>query len=156
MLLLPLGIIVVPLDKALPDNEIESSVIRSEVEAVIFDKKYLDVFKNLQSNPDCKLKHFICMDFEEDNEEVLSLSNLIEKGKDLRDRGDKSYDEVIIEIEKRSKNPEGFEKYISTRKRKNTYYRIYVKNYTIFYIVKENSMEVRRILYSRRNFDKLV
>ena len=97
MLLLPLGIIVVPLDKALPDNEIESSVIRSEVEAVIFDKKYLDVFKNLQSNPDCKLKHFICMDFEEDNEEVLSLSNLIEKGKDLRDRGDKSYDEVIID-----------------------------------------------------------
>ncbi len=66
------------------------------------------------------------------------------------------YDEVIIEIEKRSKNPEGFEKYISTRKRKNTYYRIYVKNYTIFYIVKENFMEVRRILYSRRNFDKLV
>ena len=89
--------IVVPLDKALPDNEIESSVIRSEVEAVIFDKKYLDVFKNLQSNPDCKLKHFICMDFKEDNEEVLSLSNLIEKGKDLRDRGDKSYDEVIID-----------------------------------------------------------
>ena len=66
------------------------------------------------------------------------------------------YDEVIKEIEKRSKNPEGFEKYISTKKRKNTYYRIYVKNYTIFYIVKENFMEVRRILYSRRNFDKLV
>ncbi len=66
------------------------------------------------------------------------------------------YDEVIKEIEKRSKNPEGFEKYISTKKRKNTYYRIYVKNYTIFYVVKENTMEVRRILYSRRNFDKLI
>ena len=49
MLLLPLGIIVVPLDKALPDNEIESSVIRSEVEAVIFDKKYLDVMKKLKN-----------------------------------------------------------------------------------------------------------
>ena len=66
------------------------------------------------------------------------------------------YNEVIKEIEKRSENPEGYEKYISTRKRKNTYYRIYVKNYTIFYTVKENTMEVRRILYSRRNFDKLV
>ena len=66
------------------------------------------------------------------------------------------YDEVIKEIEKRSENPEGFEKYISTQKRKNTYYRIYVKNYTIFYVVKENTMEVRRILYSRRNFDKLI
>ena len=66
------------------------------------------------------------------------------------------YNEVIKEIEKRSENPEGYEKYISTRKRKNTYYRIYVKNYTIFYIVKDNIMEIRRILYSRRNFDKLI
>ena len=66
------------------------------------------------------------------------------------------YNEVIKEIEKRCENPESYEKYISTRKRKNTYYRIYVKNYTIFYIVNNNIMEVRRILYSRRNFDKLV
>lgn len=63
--------------------------------------------------------------------------------------------EVIQEIEKRSENPENYEKYVGTRKRKNTYYRIYVKNYTIFYVVKDNTMEIRRILYSRRNFDKL-
>ena len=66
------------------------------------------------------------------------------------------YNEVIKEIETRSKNQEGYEKYISNRKRKNTYYRIYVKNYTIFYTVKDNTMEIRRILYSKRNFDKLV
>lgn len=66
------------------------------------------------------------------------------------------YNEVIKEIEKRSENPEGFEKYRSSRKRKNTYYRIYVKNYTIFYIVKDNTMEIRRILYSKRNFEKLI
>ena len=66
------------------------------------------------------------------------------------------YNEVIKEIEKRSENPEDYEKYISTKKRKNTYYRIYVKNYTIFYTVKDNTMEIRRILYSRRNFDKLI
>ena len=66
------------------------------------------------------------------------------------------YNEVIKEIEARSNNPESYEKYISTRKRKNIYYRIYVKNYTIFYTVKNNTMEIRRILYSKRNFDKLV
>ena len=66
------------------------------------------------------------------------------------------YSEVIKEIEARSYNPTSYEKYISNKKRKNTYYRIYVKNYTIFYTVKDNTMEVRRILYSRRNFDKLV
>lgn len=66
------------------------------------------------------------------------------------------YDEVIKEIEKRSEYLESFEKYNSKKKRKNTYYRIYVKNYTIFYIIKDNAMEVRRILSSRRNFDKLI
>ncbi len=66
------------------------------------------------------------------------------------------YNEVVKEIEKRSENPEGYEKYISNRKRKNTYYRIYVKTYIIFYTVKDNTMEIRRILYSKRNFDKLI
>lgn len=66
------------------------------------------------------------------------------------------YNEVIEKIEKRSKSPENYEKYISNKKRKNVYYRIYVKNYTIFYIVKDNTIEVRRILYSRRNFEKLI
>ena len=89
--------IVVPLDKALPDNEIESSVIRSEVDAVIFDKKYLSIFNNIKSNPDCKLKHFICMDFIENNNDVLSLSSLIENGMSLRNNGDKRYDEVEID-----------------------------------------------------------
>lgn len=66
------------------------------------------------------------------------------------------YDEVIKEIETRREYSESFEKYNSRRKRKNTYYRIYVKNYTIFYTVRDNVMEVRRILSSRRNFDKLI
>ncbi len=64
--------------------------------------------------------------------------------------------ELENEINKRAYNPEAYEEYISTRKRQNTYYTIYVKNYTIFYTVKDNTMEVRRILYSRRNFDKLI
>lgn len=40
---------------------------------------------------------------------------------------EKLYNEVIREIEKRSSNPESYEKYIGVRKRKNIYYRIYVK-----------------------------
>ena len=63
------------------------------------------------------------------------------------------YNEVV---EKRSIDPKNYEKYISNRKRKYTYYKIHVKNYTIFYTVKNNTMEVRRILYSKRNLDKLI
>ena len=66
------------------------------------------------------------------------------------------YDEVIKEIERRSEYPDIFEKYNSRRKRKNIYYRIYVRNYTIFYIVKDNVMEVRLILINKKNFDKLI
>ncbi len=65
-------------------------------------------------------------------------------------------EEVITKIEKRSENPESFEKYNSKKKRKDTYYRIYVKNYTVFYTVKGNVMEIRRLIYSKRNYDRLI
>ena len=89
--------IVVPLDKALPDNEIESSILRSKAEAVIFDAKYIDVFKHLQSNPDSNLKHFICIDFDNDKDEVLSFSNLLQTGKNLQQSGDNCYNNVKID-----------------------------------------------------------
>lgn len=64
--------------------------------------------------------------------------------------------ELEEEIKQREYNPDSFEKYKSIRKRDNTYYRIYVKNYTVFYTVKDDIMEIRRILCSKRNFDKLI
>ncbi len=63
--------------------------------------------------------------------------------------------ELEKEINKRAYNPVSYEKYISIRKRKYTYYKIYIKNYIVFYMVKDNIMEVRRILYSKRNFNKV-
>lgn len=64
--------------------------------------------------------------------------------------------ELENEINKRAYNLDSYEKYISTRKRQYTYYKIYVKNYIVLYTVKDNIMEIRRILYSRRKFDKLI
>ncbi len=66
------------------------------------------------------------------------------------------YKRVVEEIVIRSESPESFEKYRTAKKRKTTYYRIYVKNFTIFYVVYDNTMEVRRILYSKRNFKKIL
>jgi len=53
----------------------------------------------------------------------------------------------------RAKCPLSFEPFDSTKKRPMAYYRIYVRNFTIFYVVFESDrvMEVRRILYSKRN-----
>ena len=66
------------------------------------------------------------------------------------------YNEVIKEIENRRIKQKNYEKYIGNKKRKNEYYRIYVKNYIIFYVVIDNVMEIRRILYSKRNFERLI
>ncbi|MBD5081011.1 MAG: type II toxin-antitoxin system RelE/ParE family toxin [Ruminococcaceae bacterium] len=59
-------------------------------------------------------------------------------------------------ILKRLENPLAFEPYHSKKIRKDTYYRIYVGNYTIFYVVTGNIMEVRRFIYSKRDFDRLL
>ena len=61
-------------------------------------------------------------------------------------------DAVEAAIYKRLPFAESFEQYTSNRERRYPYYRIQVKNFTIFYVVIDNVMEVRRILYGRRNW----
>lgn len=65
-------------------------------------------------------------------------------------------DAVEKAIRERLTCPEAFEPYRSARERQHPYYRIGVKNYTIYYVVIDNIMEVRRILYSRRDIAKEV
>ena len=40
--------VTVPLDYLLPENEIENLLIRSNSEAIIFDNKFLTIFKNIK------------------------------------------------------------------------------------------------------------
>lgn len=40
--------IIVPLDKALPENEIQSLIERSEVEAICYSKKYDEIMNKLK------------------------------------------------------------------------------------------------------------
>ena len=60
---------------------------------------------------------------------------------------DNFYNEVVKQIEIRSE---------AIKNGEVKYYKINVKNYTIFYVVKNNIMEIRRIYYSQRNFDNLI
>ena len=60
-------------------------------------------------------------------------------------------------IFERSLAPESFQKFESVKNRSYTYYRINVgKSYSVFYVVKGKTMEVRRILYSARDIDSLL
>ncbi len=65
-------------------------------------------------------------------------------------------DAVEKAIEERLDCAEAFEPYHSDRERKHPYYRIQVKNFTVFYVVIGSTMEVRRIICSGRNLKNLI
>ncbi len=56
----------------------------------------------------------------------------------------------------RLKSPLAFEPYQSVKPRQHKYYRIYVQNYTAFYVVIDDFVEMRRLLYSPRDHANLV
>lgn len=93
--------VVVPLDKSLPSNEIESLIIRSETEAVIFDKEYSDTFMKLRKEGTSNLNYYICMD-NTPNSAFLRYSELLEDGKKKLENGDNRYNEVEIDNNKMS------------------------------------------------------
>jgi long-chain acyl-CoA synthetase len=77
---------IVPLDKELPEGEIHSLLERSDACAVLCSKDYIDVLadKKLQHS---KLKKIICFDLEKSERGVLSLNELMQKGKELVEKG---------------------------------------------------------------------
>jgi len=60
-------------------------------------------------------------------------------------------DDIEAAIKKRLAAPASFEVYESYKKRPRPYYRIYIRNYIVFYVVIDDVMEVRRLLYKKRN-----
>jgi len=91
--------IVVPLDKGLPNNEIESLLQRSRADAIIFDKSYNDVMKEIQENKTTQIKQFICMD---DDNYFISFNDLVKEGKELLKNGYNEYLEAEINEEEMS------------------------------------------------------
>lgn len=91
--------IVVPLDKALPENEIESLITRSEVEAIFYSKKYDEIMNKIKNDKSTKLKYFISMDLQENDYEnnIYSQKELTQKGKALIDSGNKEFIDAKID-----------------------------------------------------------
>lgn len=67
-------------------------------------------------------------------------------------------DAVEAAILERQPNAEAFEQYHSRKERRYPYYRIYVNNYIIFYVVipedGQKNMEIRRFLFGRSNWKR--
>jgi long-chain acyl-CoA synthetase len=94
--------IVVPLDRALPNNEIENLIIRSEVEAIFYSSKYDEVMNKIKENNNTKIKYFISMDLEQEKNGVYSQKELIKKGKKLLDDGNREFLDAKINNEEMS------------------------------------------------------
>ena len=91
--------IIVPLDKELPENEVENLLVRSKVNALIFSgnlkSNILNISKRLET-----IDHFIDLDADEDSETgIKSYRGLLEKGRKMREEGNLVYDSLQIDPE---------------------------------------------------------
>ncbi|MGI6708013.1 MAG: type II toxin-antitoxin system RelE/ParE family toxin [Dethiobacteria bacterium] len=91
--------------------------------------------------------------FEEDLNEIVDYITFKLKNPTAANGLVNAVEEAIY---KRLTNPESFEPFQSIKEREYPYYRIRIKNFTIFYVVIDDIMEVRRILYNRRDLTKLL
>lgn len=89
--------------------------------------------------------------FEQDLVQTVSYITNVLKNPDAAEKLANDVEAAILE---RLHNPLAFEPYPSVKKRKYPYYRIYVRNYVVYYVVMGDIMEVRRFLYGARDIDR--
>lgn len=75
------GIVSVPIDKELPIGEMEDSLVRAEVDAVVFDVKNKEQIEQIKANGRTKIREFICMN--EKSEDFICVEDLITEGRGL-------------------------------------------------------------------------
>lgn len=88
--------IVVPLDKQLPESEIENCLKRAQVSAIIYSSKLENTIKNISKRIDF-VKFYINMDFQETDNNFTSFQNLIEKGEQLLKDNDTRFINATID-----------------------------------------------------------
>ena len=91
--------VVVPLDKGLPAQEIEDSIIRSESEVIIFDKKYVDIVNEIKNKKNTKIQSFICMQDIEDKS-FKTINDIIKIGENEFLKGNREFFNLDIDNDK--------------------------------------------------------
>ena len=91
--------IAVPVDRELPQNELENIVRRSRASAIIYSTKKEDEIKKIKENIP-EVEYFIEMKSDKDLEKKdVGISYLIENGKRIVKSGDNSYMDIEIDPE---------------------------------------------------------
>ena len=93
------GIVSVPLDKDLPLEELESSLIRSKADVIVFDPKLQEKLEQIKKNGKTNLTEYICMDIIDG---YKNIPDLVKQGKQKVESGDKKY--IDYEIDENAMN----------------------------------------------------
>ncbi len=88
--------IVVPLDKALPENELKNLVQKSEIEAIFCSGKYTKILEKIKNSKIGKLKYIISMDLDTKEGEIYSQKELIQIGNKWMEKGEQEYKNIQI------------------------------------------------------------
>ena len=94
--------VVVPLDKSLPENELNSLIERSEIEAIFYQEKYTEIIKKIKFSEKNKLKHLISIDLASHEDGIYSEIELIKEGKKLLKEGNNDFISAKINPEEMS------------------------------------------------------
>ena len=89
--------------------------------------------------------------FEQDLNEIIDYIAF-----DLRnpEAAERLLDDIQQAVLKRLDNPAAFEAFHSAKERRWPYYRISVRHFHVFYVIMDDVMEVRRVMYAGRNWKK--
>ena len=91
--------VIIPLDKGLPENEIESLLLRSKADLIVFDKSYEDSINKFLENKSTSLKDAICME-KSKYEKFKTLDEVKKIGKEELENGNTSYLDLEIDNKK--------------------------------------------------------
>lgn len=96
------NMVIVPLDKALPDGEIKNLIETSKADAVIYENKYADIFNKLKESKSTTIKNFINIDLEKEEKGIFSFRQLVEQGIKLIENGNEEYNKIKLDDDKMS------------------------------------------------------
>ena len=91
------GIVSIPLDKELQVDELESCILRSKADVVVFDEKYVESIEEIRTRGNTYIKEYICMS---KIENYNNVNTIMEEGRKLVEQGNTNYIDAKIDSNK--------------------------------------------------------
>lgn len=97
--------VAVPMDKYLPQNEVENLIERGKVEVIFYSPNFHGMMKEI-ARRNQRIKYYICMENVTDetgrDPKFLTMPNLIRKGRELLENGSRAFVDAEIDRDKMS------------------------------------------------------